>query len=99
MKYERKRLTVDAQQWAGNLEDITVVPLRQIEGAMGYNAKLAYYDDPNGRTHNVRPGDYVVKYADEAVKIMDKNTFLSEFVEKNAKSANNRPKVGDNDFK
>lgn len=90
MKYERRSETVQAQQWRGNLEDITVAKIRQIEGVTGYNGKLAYYDKPNGQVLTIRPNDYIIKKANDMIVIMVADAFEKTYREvANSKNSSN----------
>lgn len=91
MRYERRSETVQAQQWKGNLDEMDIAPLRQIEGMTGYQGKLAYYDTPKGTVLTVRPSDYVVKKSDGTVSVMSQPDFDKTYreVANVKKSANN----------
>lgn len=98
MKYERKRLVVEAQQWNGDLKEITITDkMYQQRGVMGYAARLAYLPiKDKDRIVTVRPQDYVVKYSDGKLRVMDRVSFESEFVAKDTKTSNNSKKAEDN---
>lgn len=94
-KYQTKRKTVEAEQYVNN-KPFEMVELRRIKGASGYNAKLAYYDQPDKTVLTIRPNEFVIKDDKGFCRVMTPEQFDDTYnLANGGKSSNNSDNAKD----